>query len=138
MRCQECGRIFNLLDADDAEEWYYGHDCEVGSSGFPDLEAYYADDERRRLSPEANYGVWWQNFPGFREPSWRVSYVQATGEVYAVETRAGRVKILGTFPADDVAQGDVYYRGLDALLKGWEEIPFKSLSWIVEKLEKRR
>ena len=23
-----CGRVFNLLDDKDAEEWYYGHDCE--------------------------------------------------------------------------------------------------------------
>jgi hypothetical protein len=28
--CAECGRVFDLLDEDDAAEWYYGHDCEVG------------------------------------------------------------------------------------------------------------
>lgn len=28
-RCPECGRIFNVMDGPDAEEWYYGHDCEV-------------------------------------------------------------------------------------------------------------
>jgi DNA-directed RNA polymerase subunit RPC12/RpoP len=27
-KCVECGRIFDLLDEDDAGEWYYGHDCE--------------------------------------------------------------------------------------------------------------
>lgn len=26
--CPECGRVFNLLDEDDAGEFYYGHDCE--------------------------------------------------------------------------------------------------------------
>lgn len=26
--CKECGRVFDLLDAVDADEWYYGHDCE--------------------------------------------------------------------------------------------------------------
>ena len=26
--CGECGRVFNLLDEDDAGEFYYGHDCE--------------------------------------------------------------------------------------------------------------
>lgn len=26
--CPECGRVFDLLDEDDAGEWYYGHDCE--------------------------------------------------------------------------------------------------------------
>ena len=28
-RCVECARVFNLMDEDDAGEWYYGHDCEV-------------------------------------------------------------------------------------------------------------
>lgn len=29
-KCIECGRVFNLLDEDDAGEWHYGHDCEAG------------------------------------------------------------------------------------------------------------
>jgi hypothetical protein len=28
VRCPECGRVFDLLDEDDAGEWYYGYDCE--------------------------------------------------------------------------------------------------------------
>lgn len=28
-RCVECGRVFDLWDDTDAEEWAYGHDCEV-------------------------------------------------------------------------------------------------------------
>jgi UDP-N-acetyl-D-mannosaminuronic acid transferase (WecB/TagA/CpsF family) len=27
--CVECGRIFDLLNEPDADEWYSGHDCEV-------------------------------------------------------------------------------------------------------------
>ena len=27
-QCVECDRVFDLLDENDAEEWYYGHDCE--------------------------------------------------------------------------------------------------------------
>jgi len=27
-RCVECGRVFDLLDEQDAGEWAYGHDCE--------------------------------------------------------------------------------------------------------------
>lgn len=27
-RCPECGRIFDLLDEQDADEWAHGHDCE--------------------------------------------------------------------------------------------------------------
>jgi len=26
--CVECGRVFDLLDEEDASEWYEGHDCE--------------------------------------------------------------------------------------------------------------
>lgn len=28
IKCLECERVFDLLNEDDAEEWYYGHDCE--------------------------------------------------------------------------------------------------------------
>ena len=28
--CVECNRVFDLWDEDDAGEWFYGHDCEVG------------------------------------------------------------------------------------------------------------
>jgi len=27
-RCVECERIFDLLDETDAQEWFYGHECE--------------------------------------------------------------------------------------------------------------
>jgi hypothetical protein len=26
--CGECNRVFDLLDEEQAGEWYYGHDCE--------------------------------------------------------------------------------------------------------------
>lgn len=29
--CPECRRIFDLSSELDADEWYYGHDCEVES-----------------------------------------------------------------------------------------------------------
>lgn len=28
VKCIECGRVFDLADEHDADEWYYGHDCE--------------------------------------------------------------------------------------------------------------
>ena len=28
-RCRECSRVFDLLDEMQAQEWDYGHDCEV-------------------------------------------------------------------------------------------------------------
>lgn len=27
-KCEECGRVFDLTDEEDASEFYYGHDCE--------------------------------------------------------------------------------------------------------------
>lgn len=27
--CPECTRVFNLFNVNDAEEWFYGHDCET-------------------------------------------------------------------------------------------------------------
>ena len=29
IECPECGRVFDLLDPDDAAEWSTGHDCEA-------------------------------------------------------------------------------------------------------------
>lgn len=29
MKCPECERVFDLLDEEDANEYYYGHDCEA-------------------------------------------------------------------------------------------------------------
>jgi hypothetical protein len=26
--CHDCGRTFDLFDEGDADEWYFGHDCE--------------------------------------------------------------------------------------------------------------
>jgi hypothetical protein len=28
VKCEECGKVFDLLDEDQAEEYHYGHDCE--------------------------------------------------------------------------------------------------------------
>jgi len=32
IRCRECGRVFDLLNESDADEFYYGHDCEERES----------------------------------------------------------------------------------------------------------
>lgn len=28
-KCVECNRVFDLMNEDDANEYYYGHDCEA-------------------------------------------------------------------------------------------------------------
>jgi len=30
-KCANCARVFDLTTDDDAEEFYYGHDCEVAA-----------------------------------------------------------------------------------------------------------
>lgn len=37
-KCQECDRVFDLLDEVDADEWLCGHDCEP-FPGFDEAEA---------------------------------------------------------------------------------------------------
>jgi hypothetical protein len=29
VKCPECERVFDLTDETDADEWYFGHDCEA-------------------------------------------------------------------------------------------------------------
>ena len=42
---------------------------------FPSVDALYVDDERRRRSPEWDYGVFWAPSPEDRWPRWRVSWI---------------------------------------------------------------
>ena len=106
---------------------------------FPSIDAFYAADPRRRWSGEADYGVHWR-LAGW-EYRWRVSYVQATGEIYAVHQGAtiGPVFVLGTVEPDPVDERDrrsVYYATLDDMLSGWAEQcggP-DSLRWVKDRL----
>ena len=46
-KCPECNRVFDLLNEDDANEWGYGHDCEI--LDFDDLD----EETREKLIFEA-------------------------------------------------------------------------------------
>lgn len=110
------------------------------------LEDFYRADGRRRPSSEADYGCHWK-LDGWND-AWRVSYVQSTGEVYAVyqgqptsmqKDSIGPVFVLGTIPADPIAEGDrksVYYHTLDRILDGWPEHCGKpdGLKWLSARL----
>jgi len=96
------------------------------------IEEFYKEDPRRRASGEADYGVWWRNERPF--PRHRVSYIQATGEVYSVELMpGGAVDVLGQVEPDE---SDIYYRTLDGILDGWPEMcgTPNGLSWLRERL----
>lgn len=38
-QCYECGRVFNLLDDEEAGEWFAGHDCEPDADDGSNLGA---------------------------------------------------------------------------------------------------
>jgi hypothetical protein len=48
--CGECGRTFDLLNAEDAEEWAYGHDCEPVEVSTCDMVRVVNGRTWRRLS----------------------------------------------------------------------------------------
>ena len=101
----------------------------------PSLNVFYQlGADRRFLSGEADYGYAWKlkQWPG----TWRVSHVQSTGEVYAVNNDVGRVMVLGIVPADTRVPGEIYYHTLDRILDGWPErcgAP-SGLSWVIARL----
>ena len=100
---------------------------------YPSLEAFYAADERRRRSGEADFGIWWTD--GAPWPRFRVSYVRATGEVYALmQGNGGTVEVLGIVPPDEDVPEGLYYRTLDRILAGWADQRPPRLSWMRDRL----
>ena len=101
----------------------------IAAAVYPTIEAYYAEKPERRSSEEADYGVHWllEGWPY----KWRVSYVRATGEIYAVH-QEGRVHegaervqsygplfVIGRVAPDPVPEGDrksLFYATLEQIL----------------------
>lgn len=96
----------------------------------------------RKISPEADYGLYWRDHRSW--PTWRVSYVGNTGEIYAVQLQGdGRVEILGVVEpdCDPYAPDDgLYYRTLEGILDGWADECGRedSLDWCRVKLTEHR
>jgi hypothetical protein len=85
----------------------------------------------RYLSREVDFGVWWTD-DGITWPHWRVSWVQATGELYAIRQvgsggRGLEIRILGV-ERDE--------QELERRLEGWPEAcgPPDGLQWITARL----
>lgn len=103
-------------------EWFYREGDEQGLN--------------RRMSGEADYGLYWWDGPQGHSEAWRVSVVHDTGEVYAalerVNTRHGepRVVVLGSLGPDPG------YRKADACLVGWNLVcgQSDSLQWIIDRV----
>lgn len=98
-------------------------------NSYPNINAFYDDNPLRRRSGESDYGVWWRKWGDLGH--WRVSYIRATGEVYAVERPEGPVEILGTVPPDEEG---LYYRTLNKVLDGWALSENWYLSWVRDRL----
>jgi len=112
---------------------------------YPTLSAFYSARPERRRSPEIDRGLDWRD----GEPSrarWRVSYLQATREIYAVRMTGGipgPVRLLGAIPVGPgtVPRPDRYYRqALDQALEGWEDpaISGNDLAWVERQLAAAR
>ena len=73
------------------------NDTSAAPRTYPSLDAFY-DDRGGRMSGECDFGVGWTR-PGHGWPTWRVSVVHDTGDVYARVNGYGadaRVVLLGT------------------------------------------
>ena len=111
---------------------------------FDSLDHYYNDKKERRTSPEADYGSQWQDPSSIRGQygnAFRVSYLQATGEVYASRNAdspgTSLLIVLGIHPPDVTnAKPGIYYSSLDNLLTGWPQTSRtpQGLQWIRNKL----
>lgn len=101
------------------------------------LEQFYIENPARRSSAEADYGVWWKDGPS--GPYHRVSYVRATGEVYAMNLLYREVEVLGVVPvakeeAEDGRPLRHWHRTLDSILEGWPDQMHEGLQWVRERL----
>ena len=102
------------------------------SALYQTLQAFYDADPHRGCSPEADYGVHWRQHPW--PGAWRVSYVKATGEVYALHQDQGPLLLLGWVAPDPQ---EIYYATLELILDGWPAVcgQRNGLDWVKERLD---
>ena len=56
VKCDECPRVFDLVDETQAEEYYYGHDCETGYT--MEIETEYATIQEVLDGAYEKFGGW--------------------------------------------------------------------------------
>lgn len=110
---------------------------------FVSMDEFYSAVVARRRSPETDFGVLWLA-EGRSFPTWRISYVDLTGELYAVQGTAtvtivgAPVEVIGRFPlrpcatctgkgghttACPACSGTGYSRqAVEAALAGWADV----------------
>jgi hypothetical protein len=91
---------------------------------WPTLDAFYDEDERRRFSPEEDFGSNWCMED--RNTRSRLSWLRATGEVILVNVDSTHVELIGWTPN---------LKTLQRVLKGWEhQHGAKSYYWARQRL----
>lgn len=83
-------------------------------------EDFYKDEARKR-SRELDFGVWWRD--GRNYPVYRVTWVEATGEVYAIDQHEDRIEILGKVQTE---------AAIEKVMDGWSGVCglMNSLQWV--------
>jgi hypothetical protein len=116
--CPRCGGDHDRIDRREL--------CPSGLQYASSAE-FYANRPDRKRSREVDFGVWWQDGV-VNWPRYRVSWVDATGEVVAVKMAGDEsVVVLGVI--EDEAE-------LERRLDGWAEECGKpgSLEWVRERV----
>src|SRR5690349_1500307 len=93
---------------------------------FATLASFYGEDPRRAASRAVDVGLWWRE--GADEPLHRAAWVQATGELYAVQLGPAR----GGEPAVELLAVFDNEHDVEAALDGWREHcgEPRSLAWL--------
>lgn len=117
--------IFQPISAEGFETTrgaFYGEDA-TGQLG----TEYVRIGKIRARSGEVDFGVWWRD--GKQYPTYRVSWVEATGELYAEEQPG--------YPTNEMARIIVFGKAegrenIERVMKGWAEIcgAIDSLNWV--------
>lgn len=79
---------------------------------------WISEPERAR-SPELDFGVRWRLTPQTDFPLWRVSWIEATGELYTADIMGDRYILLGRHDTRE---------SVEQAMAGWAEAGPKSLS----------
>jgi hypothetical protein len=100
------------------------------------IEAFYAENPTRARSGESDFGVWWRE-PATPYPTYRVSVVARTGEIYSHQAGSETVELLGIVEHRESdlptsLEQPLAYTEAERILDGWAEECGKdgSMMWL--------
>lgn len=71
----------------------------------------WINEEKRKYSPEVDYGVWWRTAK--RGVFARISWIENTGELYALMLGTDKFMVIGVYKSREE---------VEKLLEGWPEM----------------